>query len=1117
MTFQNRVKERYPFLILIAVSFLFSLIAVGDASSQPIHLNEVMASNSSIIADEDGNYGDWIEVYNSGDNPISLEGYGLSDDYDRPFRWAFPDTTLDAGAFMLIWATNKDRATPGNELHTNYAISAAGEEVILTHPDGTRIDELEPTEIPTDFSIGRYPDGTGEWVFFDEPTPGQSNSSEPIFGLLEEPLFSHEPGFYTDEFELSISHPQERVTIYYTLDGSEPTTSSSVYSSPILITNRSNEPNRLSTIPTNYLPSSDWKRFSEPRVTIMKSSMVRTLAVKDHYIPSSISATYFVNPSGNEIHQLPVISIMTNEENFFDHNLGIYVPGRNYRQNQHDTGNYFERGANWEREAVFEFYDKNGERQISQNVGVRIHGGWNRRLPQKSLRIYARNKYGNRSIEYPIFPDEPYKSYKRLILRNSGNDYGFTMLRDATAQMVVRHFNFDTQAYQPAALYINGEYWGIHNIRERYDRHYLERVYGIDPNNIDYLTNRWSVVEGNNLDYSSLIAYILSNDISSNHHYNYITTKIDIDNFIDYYVAQIYFANIDWPQNNIDFWRLRRSFNPDAEKGHDGRWRWLLYDVDYSLGFTDPIIGFISNESFDMINWVLSERNLLNDQQWPGQIFRSLIENDQFKNQFINQIADHLNASFEERRVKPIIDYNMNLIKDEIPNHSNRWNNPSSLDQWESNVEVMFRFVENRPHYLREHVMKHFGIDSLDELIIEEYDQTKGDLYLNSLLINGDTPGIDQEPFPWSGTYFSGVPVTITAVPKQEYTFSHWEIDDQLFTEPTLTLLPDTTDTIRVFFEEVTALEPEHFSLAEEDYLFDYFSAETPRGEYPEGMRFVYMSDIEPGLESEIEGSVTGSYNLFSRTRINGLGEAGFSFINTSNLDGNPGFPGRKLGGAVLYLNTEERSRVKVEWNAGTMEPNSRIYNIQLQYRVGSDGLFKNVLDESGAPVEYKRNEERGHEEAMSPVILPSEVENQSHVEILWRYYSTGERVDEESGQRAQLHVSEISVTSKPLGYIENPDPDPEPLVPNSFKLYQNFPNPFHPSSTIQYDLPKDQHVKLEIYSISGQYIKTAINQQVPAGRHTVVIDASTFASGVYLYRIITNEFTETLRMSVIK
>lgn len=1108
MTISNRVKEIFGILFFIAGSLTFSLVVTEDARSQQIHLNEVMASNSSTIADEDGTYGDWIEIYNSGENPISLEGYGLSDDYDRPFKWVFPDTTLDAGAFMLIWATNKDRTIPGSELHTNYAISADGEEVILTHPNGTIVDELEPTEIPMDISIGRKPDGTDDWVYFDKPTPGASNTTDPLGGILESPIFSHEPGFYSEEFELQISHPQDGVVVYYTLDGSEPTENSLIYEKPITVRDRNSEPNTISTIPTNFLE--DFRRSAPPRTTIKKGTVLRTLSVKQGFKSNYSSKSYFVSPDGLNNHQLPVISIVTDNKNLFDDEIGIYVPGNLYEEGFQETGNYYGRGAEWEREGSLEFFEESGEFAFGQNVGIRIHGGYSRRLTQKSLRIYARNEYGDNAINYPIFPDQPYDAYRRLILRNSGNDQAFSLLRDAIAHRLVGHFNMETQAYRPSILYINGEYWGLHNIRERIDRHYLERKFDIDPERLELLSRHWTIEEGSNLDYAALLTFIQNQNLGHNPHYEYVKTKMDIDNYLDYFSAQIFFVNTDWPHNNIDFWRTRRSYNPDAPIGHDGRWRWLFYDLDFGL-------GLVEGPDFDMLNWVTQGKNYRNE-EWPNQVLRNLLENESFKIDFINRMADHLNTAFLPERMVAVIREMKEVIEPEMQDYGNRWRYPRNVDIWNNTINYIIEWTQQRYVYHWQNIQDHFKISSTETVTIGVNDNSRGHVKINSIELTPETPGISENPYPWSGTYLSGIPVTVSAVAGEEYTFSHWEVDNHLFTSPTLTLLPDTTDSIQLFLEVVTESEPEVISLAEEDYLFDNFSADTPRGLYPEGMIFVYMNDTEPGLESEIEGAVTGSYNLSSRTRINGLGDGGFSFINTSNLEGNPGFPGRKLGGAVLYLNTADRSNIEIEWSAGTMEPNSRIYNIRLQYRVGSEGAFKNVLDVMGDPVEYKWNKEGGHEEVMGPVILPSEVEDQSHVEILWRYFFTGEIVDEESGQRSQLHISYISVRSKTLDYIVNPEPpDPERVVPNSFKLYQNFPNPYHPNTSIQYDLPKDQQVKLEIYSVTGQYIKTVINQPVAAGRHTVMIDASMLASGIYLYRLTTNEFTDTLRMSVIK
>ncbi|TVR82810.1 MAG: dockerin, partial [Saprospirales bacterium] len=211
--------------------------------AQELVINEVMASNGNTLADEDGDYEDWIELYNAGDEVVNLEGWGLSDDYGQPFRWLLPAVELRPGEHLVIWASNKDRNDPDGELHTNFAISSSGEEVILTRPDGERIDEVEPRAIPRDLSWGRFPDGTDNWFYFESATPGHPNANPSFSGIVEPPTFSHQPGFYTEPFLLEISHPDTKVTIYYTTDGSNPTTESQQYTGPIEIYDRSGEEN----------------------------------------------------------------------------------------------------------------------------------------------------------------------------------------------------------------------------------------------------------------------------------------------------------------------------------------------------------------------------------------------------------------------------------------------------------------------------------------------------------------------------------------------------------------------------------------------------------------------------------------------------------------------------------------------------------------------------------------------------------------------------------------------------------------------------------------------------------------------------------------------------------
>lgn len=196
------------------VLFLLASGILGGAVSAAVRINEVMASNGSTIADEDGDFEDWIELHNHGEYPVDVSGWGLSDNYDDPFRWIFPEVTrLDPAEYLLVWASGKNR-TDG-ELHTNFSISASGEEIIITRPEGIRVDELEPVVIPRDVSVGRIDGGGETWFFFGEPTPGAANATEAFLGVLDPPTFSHPAGFYEAGFSLEL-HASEGATVLYT-------------------------------------------------------------------------------------------------------------------------------------------------------------------------------------------------------------------------------------------------------------------------------------------------------------------------------------------------------------------------------------------------------------------------------------------------------------------------------------------------------------------------------------------------------------------------------------------------------------------------------------------------------------------------------------------------------------------------------------------------------------------------------------------------------------------------------------------------------------------------------------------------------------------------------------
>ncbi|WP_167553053.1 CotH kinase family protein [Evansella clarkii] len=610
--------------------------------------------------------------------------------------------------------------------------------------------------VDTDF----YPD-----TEFDQDT----SSAPEVY-----PVFSQAGGFYDEEFNLEIQATVEDAAIYYTLDGSEPDPENNeentyLYEEPITISERSGENLNLAHIRTNFI-TDDRRAWNEPAEPLPLGTVVRAAMVDENGSASAISTnTYFVD---NQV-SLPVISLSTNPDNFFGEEEGIYVPGVNYnteRNSPDASGNYYERGREWERPVHIEFFEPNGQLAFSQDAGVRIHGNFTRRFPQKSLRLYSRSDYGESRFSYQFFETKEMDDFNRLLLRNSGNDWGMTMFRDAAMQSLVHHLDLDTQHYQPAVVYLNGEYWGIHNIRDRHDKHYLETHYGADRDDFTILSANAELDDGSpdgQEDYISMLEYIEENGLEEEEHYEHIKTLMDVDNFIQYFVVQIYNANTDWPHNNISYWRYENSFNEESLPDKlDGRWRWFLFDVDRSLGYVEYDHNTIEMVT-DRFNHVRDE------EEWPNFLFRELLKNDQFKQKFLTALADHMNTTFSSERVVNVINDLAAGIEPEMDNHINRWGIPESMDEWEEKVEIMREFALNRPEAVREYTVEHFNLNGMATLTIHS-DSERGTVKVNSIIIDEDTPGI-TELNEWTGEYFVGVPMSITAIPEPGYEFTGWE------------------------------------------------------------------------------------------------------------------------------------------------------------------------------------------------------------------------------------------------------------------------------------------------------------------------------------------------------
>ncbi|MCC5842188.1 MAG: CotH kinase family protein [Opitutales bacterium] len=821
---------------LLRASTTCLLLAATTAllPASTIRINEFVASNGTTLADEDGDFEDWIELHNFGSEPLYLEGMGISDDPGNPFRWIFPDIVLEAGGFLVLHASGKDRREPGAPLHTNFSISADGEPLLLTRADGqTRLDEVPPVRLGRDMSYGRLPDGSG-WAYFDEPTPGVPNNTTAYEAWLEPPVFSHTGGFYTDDISLTLSPPDEGATILFTLDGSEPGTHrldgedfpvkqrfpganesntgplltrslrTHFHTEPIPIADTTATTKRLSRLTT----TATWDfppAYMPPANSVFpKGTVVRARALREGSLPSEIvTHTYFVGAGDLSALGFPIVAVTLPPNSLFHYENGIYTPGKIYDDWWLDNpterslpdwrrpANYTQRGREWERTGHIEVRSPNGDLLDGLNAGIRIHGGASRRDPLKSLRLYARSEYDtSASFTHPYFTDlhdiygRPVNTHKRLILRSGGNDNPQTRLRDALFQTLLRPMGLDDQRHLAVLHFVNGYFWGHMDLRERLDRYYIANRYAIDPDDVAMLSLYHSsgifigapqLEEGTQEDlddFLDLMDFIGSADLADPANFAQVADAIDLKAFILYNVAQIILGNYDWPHNNNDWWRKRvADRRPGAHPHHDGRWRWILTDLDFGMGL------YRAQPDHRTLAWALRDESWGED---PARVeatllLRRLVNNPTFRERFINAFADHLATTFQpDRFVDLIHDFEDRIgpIRDGLHHDRYRGQQGSSAQ-----VQRLIDHARTRPNFVRTHLRQEFGLLPPAYVTFNVADPALGELRVNTLRVNADTPGLPNPaaPYPFTASYYPGVPVEVEAIPHAGHVFAGWE------------------------------------------------------------------------------------------------------------------------------------------------------------------------------------------------------------------------------------------------------------------------------------------------------------------------------------------------------
>jgi hypothetical protein len=610
-----------------------------------------------------------LTLHNSTNQDVNLEG------------WVIARTT-DGGS-SLIKENLSGVISAGSSVNINLTkvtMRVNGRNLFLFDETGTirdafRTGELRGAFIPHDtkrgelvlrseVSSGRKLNATTDCRYFFMFSTGLS---VPFSGYSEAPAFSDSNTYANIGETVALTSNADNAVIRYTLDGSAPTEASPVYSIPI---------------------------------AILEDTVISARVYQAGLIPSSVAVRTYIT---EKTHTISKVMITSDPDGLFSHQTGMLAKGPGWRENDFPfTGaNFWQR---WERPAHFAFYDENGELQTEAHAGIRVFGQFSRAIDQKSIAVFFRNRYGDNTLEFPMFPGNDVTSFGSLVLRNSGQDHNITKLKDAFIHKAVQDVTaVDIQDARPVAVYINGEYWGLYNIREKINRHMYYHRYGIPTDEIDVIKANRRADEGCNTEYTEFVEVMRTLNINTEAGYRYAVDNIDLDSWMDWWIVQTYMGNTD--TGNIRAFKQRGN-NPD---GTPRKWRWQLFDLDWALWNSTYEQNSLSRMLDPVGHGVGRNFNTI--------IARKLMEHEGIRNQFIERYAYHINNNFTPERLIGIMDDYADQIRHEMQFNTMKWGEFGSdpvraMENWERRLETMRRILREKPDLMKGHLKSTFNISS---------------------------------------------------------------------------------------------------------------------------------------------------------------------------------------------------------------------------------------------------------------------------------------------------------------------------------------------------------------------------------------------------------------------
>ncbi len=710
---------KFQFLLRNLILLTVFVSTLQNISAQVV-INEYSASNLFTILDNYSNNEDWVELFNSGNTSFNLGGYYLSDNPADSVKWQFPaGVSIPANGFIKIWLSGRNEVA-GGHYHTNFKLTqskANPDHIVLTNASGTVLESVQIQITQKDHSRGKKPNGTGNWVIFTNPTPGTSNNSAASYqGYTAKPTMDMAAGFYPGSITITITNNEPNSTVRYTLDGAEPTASSTAYSGPV-------------NIPTTKIVNA------------------RSFSNDNTILPGLIDFnTYFIGVT----HSLAVISTSSETlDNLLNGNGSLKPFG------------------------TIEHFDKQGIRTTHAFGEFNEHGQDSWVHPQRSMDYITRDECGyDFALHGQLMSRSDRDEFQRLIFRAEGDDNypgidTSAHLRDFLIQNLAHksHLNLDVRQGEKFVLYVNGQHWGVYSYREKvHDHDYTNYYYGQDKYHIYFLMlwgGAWAEYGGQAAwnDWNALHDFILYNDMAIQANYEYVKSKYDVTTLADYVITNSFVVCSDWINWNVGWWR-----GIDPNGGHQ-KWGYILWDEDATFGHYINYTGIPGQNPY--VSPCFPE-GITADPQDHIQILNALKDNAEFNEYYVSRYIDLLNTVYRPDTMINFLDSIENYVLPEMQAHCDRWG--GSVAEWQTNVQKIRNFINTRYSVIPEGLNNCYDLNGPYEVNFNVIPPESGTMKINSIY---------PPEVPWGGYYYGGINTKLMAEETNPaYEFDKWILNN---------------------------------------------------------------------------------------------------------------------------------------------------------------------------------------------------------------------------------------------------------------------------------------------------------------------------------------------------